>query len=545
MGTVHETGVPWRIPVNRLPNMCISGMVDSGKTSLLLGLLEQLMLPFLLITLKSDIAHLLFDPHIVQQAFMFSEMRLSLFAPPRGLTAKRWSRSVIDFLVRDLGLQYGRVLLNECMDELLNLFGHYSQVKGATFHPTLSNLLEAVKRRKRSKYGESTAAALDMACSALGDTVEYSQGWDPAHLFLQNSSALAIDSVPHANAARFFVDTLMEFLHASLRVLGPNDGTPQFLAVLDDGHRYYSRANERDAMTPLSDHLLIVRQAGLRYALVTQSPSDVARAVLGQSGIIIQVGPMTAVEDVRAISGALGLAPSAIERLQHTNQREFVARENLGRRCKQAFGGRVRKLVRTGIRIDDALRLSCMQPLYDTLPSHPAIPLQDVEKALGIDVKRAVPASTISPKQADADRLAKDILAHPWDFVTARYTRLKLSAGKGNAAKKELLDRRWIREHAVPTGPGSPSVLLEPLPAWHKPWERDCPNMARAGSFMPLSNRPWRESCEQNGILRWAPRRPSAARPSTSPPETCPASFWGSRYPSPLPISWTIWQRTY
>jgi len=105
-----------------------------------------------------------------------------------------------------------------------------------------------------------------------------------------------------------------------------------------------------------------------------------------------------------------------------------------------------------------------MQPLYDSLPSHPAIPLAEVEKALGIDMKRAVPAATISPKQADADRLAADILAHPWDFVTARYTRLRLSGGKGNAAKGELLDRGWICEHQVATGPGSPSVLLEPLP---------------------------------------------------------------------------------
>ena len=479
IGITHETGVPWRIPVDRLPNMCISGMVDSGKTSLILGLLEQLTLPFLLITLKSDIAHLLFDPPIVRQAFMFSELRLSLFAPPPGLTAERWSRYVIDFLVRDLGLQYGRVLLDECIGELLGFYSEYSRIKGAAFYPTLRNLLAAVKRR-RSKYAESTAAALEMACNALGGTVEYSQGWDPTSLLLKSASALAVNSVPHADAARFCIDVLMEYLHASLRALGPNDGTPQFLTVLDDGHRYMAKANERDAMTPLSDHLLIVRQAGLRYALVSQSPSDVARAVFSQSGIIIQVGPMTAADDVRTIAGAMGLPPSAIERLQQTNQREFVARENLGR-CKQAFGGKVRELVRTGIPITDAYRLACMQPLYNALPSHPAIPLQQVEKALGLDVKGVVPAVKVSPKQTDAQTLAADILAHPWDFVTERYTRLKLSAGKGNAAKKQLLDQGWVREHAVPTGPGSPSTLLEPLPDLAQALEAQLPNSGKGG----------------------------------------------------------------
>jgi hypothetical protein len=479
VGAIHETDVPWRIPVDRLPHMCISGMTDSGKTSLILGLLEQLTLPFLLITLKSDIAHLLFDPHVVRQAFMFSELRLSLFTPPPGLTAERWSRYVIDFLVRDLGLQYGRVLLDECIGELLGFYAEYSRIKGAAFYPTLRNLLATVKRR-RSKYGESTAAALEMACNALGNTVEYSQGWDLTSLFLNTASALAIDSVPHANAARFYVDVLMEFLHASLRALGPNDGTPQFLAVLDDGHRYMAKANERDAMTPLSDHLLIVRQAGLRYWPVSQSPSDVARAVLSQSGIIIQVGPMTAVDDVRAIAGALGLPPSAIERLQKTNMREFVARENLGR-CKQTFGGKVRELVRSGIPITDAHRLACMQPIYDALPSHPAIPLQEVEKTLGLDVKGAVPAVKVSPKQADAKKLAMDILAHPWDFVTERYTRLGFSGEKSKNAKQELLDAGWVREHTVPTGPGSPSTLLEPLPALIHALKTPLPNWGKGG----------------------------------------------------------------
>ena len=480
VGNVHETGVPWRIPVARLPHFLIAGMTESGKTSLILGLLDQITLPFLLITLKSDIAHLLFDPHVVRQAFMFSEMRLSLFAPPPGLTAECWSRYVIDFLVRDLGLQYGRVLLDECMNDLLGLFGGYSRIQGAPFHPSLRNVLDMVKRRRRSKYCESTTAALTMACNALGNTVEYSQGWDPATLFLKSASALAIDSVPHANAARFYVDVLMEYLHASLRAFGPNDGTPQCVTVLDDGHRYMAKANERDAMTPLSERLLIVRQAGLRYVLISQSPSDVARAVLSQSGIIIQVGPMTATDDVRAIAGALGLSPSAIERLQQTNQREFVSRENLGR-WKQAFGGKVRELVRAGTSITDAQRLACMQPLYDALPSHPSIPLQQVEKALGIDVKGAVPAVKVSPRQTDAKKLAEDILVHPWDFVTARYTRLNLSAGKGNAAKKELLGRGWVRERPVPTGPGSPSILLEPLPALAKALKTRLPSCGKGG----------------------------------------------------------------
>lgn len=480
VGMVHETGVNWRIPLDRLPHLLVSGMTESGKTSLVMGLLEQITLPFLIITLKPDIAELLCDPPVARQAFRFSELKLALFAPPPGLTVKRWTRHLIDILVRDLGLQYGRVLLNECVDELLALYGEYSQLKNAVFYPTLRNLLDAVKRRKRSRYAESTTAALEMACNALGDAVEYSQGWQPATIFLKRKTALALDSIPHANAARFFVDVLMEHLHASLRALGPNDGTPEFLTVLDDGQRHLSRANERDAMTPLSDQLLVVRQAGLRYALVTQSPSDAAQAVLSQSGIIIQVGPITAMEDVRAIAGAMGLPSSAVARLQQTNHREFVARESLGR-WKQAFGGKVRTLVRTGIPISDADRLACMRPVYDALPSHTAIPLEEVEKALGVDGKGAAPAVVVSPKKGRADQLAVDILAHPWDFVTARYKRLKLSAGKGNAAKKELLDRQWILEHPVPTGRGSPSILLEPLPELARTLKTPLPRYGKGG----------------------------------------------------------------
>ena len=468
IGTIHETGLPWRLPISDFPFIAEVGAIGQGKTSLLYTILAGLAgrLPFLLITPKEDTARLLVDPPIVKRAYGFDELRLALFTPPPGVKPDVWQRCVIEILAQDWELQYARSVLHECVDQLRDLYDQYSQRTGSTVCFTPSALIKSLKR-SRNKYSDGAVAVLDTLQRVTGDVFECSQGQCVDDLFLHASSVLSIACLMDTRVTRFDFDWILEWIYQYLTVNGPNDGSPQWILAADDAHRLLTESNERSALMPLTHKYLIIRQSGIRLIAISQCPGDLAPAIFSQSGVIIQVGGLVHEHDIKAVGSAVGMQPKDWPYLQRVKKAEFIAREMSLGRYDRPFGGTVNYFPPATRRFSEAQRKAIMTPFLNSLPWQPAVPLEHVERALASVTMGAVPARTPQGLSPTALDLARDVYLHPWDFLHARNRRLGIAGRVAQNSKEELVNAAWVKEHAIPRR-GKPPILLEPLaPLWN------------------------------------------------------------------------------
>ena len=461
LGVIYETGLDWRIPLLRLPHGLFVGRTGSGKTYLIYGLISQLngKVPVLMITVKPNAARLLADPPILDRAFNLAEMRLSLFTPPPGTAEADWHKHVIEIFCRIWGLQYSRAILHACCDELRTLYHQYSQMRGEalTFSPVA--LAEMARRHSRSKYQEGVLATLEL----LNRTVpifECSQGHPIDALFTAGTNLLIMNEPQDDHVARFILDWLLDYLHLWLQNQGPNDGRPRLVIILDDAHRFLTRAAETQGMTMLSHKYLIVSEPGMRLIAVSQVPMDVCVPALTQSGLLIQVGGLAHEKDCQTMGAAFGMNHTDFSRLQELGSGEFIARESLDRYYRP-FAGTVRRFPTPSLPFSEFDRVRLMAPVLASLPWKPAIPLAVVEHAMK-QAAGAVAAASGLPS-GTALQLALDIAGNPYELFHARYKRLGWDQHQAWNAKQELLALGWVREHAIPKQ-GRPPVVLEPLP---------------------------------------------------------------------------------
>jgi len=464
LGEIRETGLLWRLAIKDLTHLLATGATGSGKTFFSNGFLRQIVryLPVIMVTLKESDARLLVDPPVFHQAFKVEELKLSLFTPPPGVSEAGWHRDVAELICKIWGLQLSRSVLHQACDELRHLYAEYSKHKGAPYSFT-PKILHKMLKRKRSKYGESICAAIEILCRSTGDIFEHSQGYPVDQLLVRQSTLLIIASLSNDQVGRFFVDWLMLWSAQYLQQHGPNNGSPQLVLVLDDAHSFLSQANEKNSSMPLTTTYLTVRQAGLRICAISQCPSDLAPAVLSQSGVLYQVGALSHSRDCATMGAAFGLPSKDYNRLQTVNKAEFVARENLGR-CHRAFAGSVQHFPEPTFTLSDADRQRMMTPILSAFRTAPSVSLEEVE-CISINMgTNAVSAKVPGQVSPGVQNLAHDILAYPWDFLSERYRRLGIAGRKAQTAKQELVDKGWVKEHKIPRRGGAP-ILLEPLQA--------------------------------------------------------------------------------
>ena len=82
-------------------------------------------------------------------------------------------------------------------------------------------------------------------------------------------------------------------------------------------------------------------------------------------------------------------------------------------------------------------------------------------------------------------RLLHDIVSYPYDGITDRYARLKISASKGDKLKKSLARKKLAIEHkANVSGRGGATTLLEPTQLAYQMLKLEAPRKRGIGEFV-------------------------------------------------------------
>ncbi|MBN4046786.1 DUF853 family protein [bacterium AH-315-P07] len=474
VGDINETGLQWKLSIDDFPHIAVIGPTRGGKSYALYGQMEDLhgKLPYLFITIKNDTCRFLVDPPIADKIIRFEELKISLFTPPPGVDVRQWHLIVVELFCLIWMLQYARSPAHECVDELRAEFEALSKVQGKDVTITLSNLKERINRKK-SKYKEGLISVIDMIIRATGDVFECSQGMPVEDLLLSGSTVLLIPNISDDKVARFFVDWLMAYAHAYFRENGPDDGTPQLAFMMDDAHRFLSKATEKNGMTALSHKYLVIKQSGVCIVAVSQCPSDLSETVIGQSALTIQVGGLNYENDLRTMCKAFGIRFQDEDAVRSLRQGEFIAFEQLGR-YGRPFAGAVKRFPAPTIPFTESDRINIMTPILSTFSWSPA-------------VHPGAPGAIPSPKPLqppqlsnNALALAIDVIAYPQSIMTDRYRRLNVSGRAATNIKQELVDQGWVRQFSIQKRGGHP-ILLEPLTPLAIGLNRSLPSYGKGG----------------------------------------------------------------
>lgn len=471
LGTIKETNMNWSVPIVDLPHMLIVGQTGFGKTHLVFQLLRQFgaFLSFLMLSGKRDDLRAVCSPALVDVACLISEIRISLFTPPKGVGAESWHLRVIELFCKAFDLQFSRTVLHEACDTLREATERYAKDKGVDIFFTPQNLYDVVRGRK-SRYAESCMAMLDLLIRTSFGVFECSRATPLEEWLFPYRALLVLEEISDDRTARFLVDVISEHIHQYLVANGPNDRSPQYLLVLDDAHRFLGRRREDNGPTSLDNMYLTTGQAGLRILGVSQRPSELSTP-LSQSGIIVCVGGLAHSADLAAAAAALGVEPRT--RLAELGKGDYVARESIG--CyMHPFAGCTDPILPMAVHCTEQERQRANASVLSRLHWSPTVPLSDMLGSQG-----AVPAKGPKSASPDAYALASDILTSPWDFVSERYGRLNMMGGAGDRCKREIVDLKWARPHRLPIQ-GRP-LLLEPLPALAKALHRTLPRYGRGG----------------------------------------------------------------
>ncbi len=426
IGIIHETGIPYNLPLADLTHTLVVGPTGAGKTNMTCWMLHGLYqkVPVVVITSKSE-ARMLVNPRIADVAVDIGELRIALFEPPPGLERKYWAYVVVDLFCREFGLQFSRVPFNQASDELVTSFADWSRQRGSACHPTLTNFFDLLCR-SRSKYAESVRTAIDGFVRATGPVLDTARGMSMEQLLTRGATVINIASIREDNAARFIVSWLTTWLHEYWRYHGPNDGSVQTVLTLDDAHRFVA-AQHDSGVTTITHTLQLTRQAGLRLVLVSQSPSELASNVLSQSGTVFLVGSLHYQRDLQAMGSVFGLAPGAYDRMLNNPRGHFIAIENLNR-YQGAFGGCVDLFPSPAMPVSEAARRQAMQPILANLPFEPAIPTNQVMGG-GTNAGRGAMPAKVPQMSQDALQLAINVIAYPFDFLSDHKARTGLIGG--------------------------------------------------------------------------------------------------------------------
>jgi hypothetical protein len=446
VGAVTYPGMPiYEFRLGRqelLRHVFILGPTGTGKSTLILGLLQQILQdgkPFMVFDFKRNYRCLLHAAGaerlvVITVGRTVAPLRVNALAPPPGVEFEEWAAGLADIISTSYLLMQGA--RNVLVEALLGAQReHGNQVTLKEAHRRLDMELRATRPGSR-RYGwleSSTRSLEELTKGAYGQALNATNGRALAEL-LRLPVVFELQGLGD-DQKRFFC---LFFLYAVLQ-LRKNEGVQRevlrHLLVLDEAHNVFPREQHGELGVP-SRLAREVREYGEAIIAATQQ-ADVADSLIANSGIKI-ILRTDYPKDVDFASKLLQVEPRWLPKLALG-----IGFARLPTRFYTPFLFTFPEQPRKNqIITDDEVRQR-----YDALGG--------TRDETAASTPAAAPLVVTDRERA----LLVDIAKHPIAGITARYERLGWNPKSGNEVKDAILRKGLAVFESVPTANARVKIL--------------------------------------------------------------------------------------
>jgi hypothetical protein len=456
MGTIFhgdEAKMEFHLNANRLnEHVFVGGATGSGKTNLGFLIVKQLLeksIPFTVYSWKREYRGILRSDWpgarnicaytVGREVAPFS---FNPFEPPPGTPREQWNGRIVDVLSHSHFLGHGvRYILHDALSKLES--------------PSTKTLYEGVRSmkaigRRREWIDSALRAVADLSVGPSGIAFNGASG-EAILTLLERPTILELDALSE-DAKTFFVESLLAWMH-QYRLTQGKRGSLLHVNLLEEAHRIILRRGWEQAETVMDQVFREIRELGEGIVFFDQNLSSISKAATGNAGTTILFRQKHG-DDLRAGADMV---------LLNYKDRNWLGRLEVGWAVVRTpdegpFLIKV-PLVRTDLQEVPDSFLTRRFVSYSSKAE--AIPLGQIERT-GIP---AIPGTDIegipSVEQLNDTEVAllRDIALYS-SGVVDRYSRLKVSRNRGNAARKNLVHLSLVEEASVPTDNGVINLLL-------------------------------------------------------------------------------------
>lgn len=442
------------------------GQSGSGKTTLFYNMMEQLAVPFWSFDLKQDYRHLVQREELDLVVVPWRELRFNPLQPPEGVAPRRWAQVVSEIFGHATSLLSGskNYLLRQII-ELYQLYDLFEQVTGP--FPSLHELQVLMDRekinyvRKAANYRDTVVNRLEAMNLAAGTIFDCSEGY-PLEDFLDRNVVFEFDGLAR-DVQNFVMELLFAYVYEYRVAQNQRDQGLQHVFFLDEGKRVFSVYKERQDASgiPEIDALTAkMREFGEGLVVADQEASKLTDSIKANTSTKILLAAGDA-KQFQEMMRSMDLSEQ---------QAEFAQRVGVGEAVVQA--GNTEPVPVDLDNVDVAKDISdgdlrkLQGQLWNQLSYEPRETAPAFRHRLGYhdseDEQPEIPEDPDHDVELsdDARRLLEDVVENPFKSVTERYEDLFSSRGKGDAPKKELVDRGLVVERGVRV-PGHQRKLLQ------------------------------------------------------------------------------------
>ena len=444
------------------------GQSGSGKTTLFYSLLDGVGEPFWVFDLKRDYRHLLRRRGGLL-VLPWSELRFNPLRPPEGVSPRRWAQVFSEIFGHATALLSGSK--NYLMKRVIQLYQLYELFEDVSPpFPSLHELelLVEVEKvnfvRKSSDYRDTLLNRLEAMNLVAGTVFDCSQGYGVEEL-LQRDVVFEFDGLSR-DVQNFLMEVLFAYVFEYRLAQGHRGSGLRHLFVLDEGKRVFSVYKERQDASgiPEIDELTAkMREFGEGLVVGDQEASKLTDSIKANTytKFLLPTGDRKQFE---AVAESMDLSE---------RQAEFASELGTGEAVVQVGnGGPVPvKLDNYQIQKDvsDADLQELMEEKWRRLEYEERSFTKQFElkvapnRSTDLDTDEVVddPEEEEDSLSSEAERLLMSVVERPFAPLTERYEDRFSSRYKGNKAKSELAEKRFVTERQV-RDPEGQRKLLQP-----------------------------------------------------------------------------------
>ena len=307
-------------------HMLVTGMTGTGKTSLLLSIIIQVILlsvnvlvfdygkkDYRILKRIDDIKDLVVIPA--------KEFMINFLQVPPWVNPQEWAVIVINVFTKYFDLLSGSVSF--LLNYLIELYKDYGVFKDSGIYPTFYDLFDkirysSVRGFRSSQIKDTVLSRIEVLLSLFGKAFSHSKAvhvdWIAANNCVFEMSAL-IESV-----ARFYTAMIIMGIFAIRISTGMRGNILQNLVVMDESQSLFPKiGNYNIPRSPLSQILAQSREVGIGFILANQS-TDLDPGVFQNTRCKVTFNLGNG-DDIRKISKAMSLTP---------DQEAFIGRMSVG-----------------------------------------------------------------------------------------------------------------------------------------------------------------------------------------------------------------------